>query len=63
MRRMRRTILLMAILISLGGVGYKVAEIVRRVQKDVKSNPIKALDYLPDRASLVVDRYDDRDEV
>lgn len=48
MRRMRRTILLMAILISLGGVGYKVAEIVRRVQKDVKSNPIKALDYLPE---------------
>jgi LPS export ABC transporter protein LptC len=46
--RKRRTILLLAILISLGGVGYKVADIVRRVQKDIKSNPMKALDYLPE---------------
>ena len=45
----------MAILLSLAGVTYKVAEIVRRVQKDVKSNPIKALDYLPESALRLKD--------
>ena len=39
---------MLAILLSLGGVTYKVAEIVRSVQKEVKTNPLKALDYLPD---------------
>ena len=39
---------MLAILISLGGVGYKVAGIVRRVQKDIKANPMKVLDYLPE---------------
>jgi LPS export ABC transporter protein LptC len=55
MRKRRRTILLLAILISLGGIGYKVAEIVRRVQKDIKSNPMKALDYLPESALQIKD--------
>ena len=45
----------MAILLSLAGVTYKVAEIVRRVQKDIKSNPIKALDYLPESALRLKD--------
>ena len=55
MRRTRRSILLLAILISLGGVGYKVAEIVRRVQKDIKANPMKALDYLPESSLQMKD--------
>lgn len=48
MRKTRRSVLLVAILLSLAGVGYKVAEIVRSVQKEIKTNPIKALDYLPE---------------
>jgi LPS export ABC transporter protein LptC len=49
MRRSRRTILLLAILLSLGGVGYKAVEFVQRVQKEAKKNPPpKALDYLPE---------------
>jgi LPS export ABC transporter protein LptC len=55
MRRARRTILLLAILISLGGVGYKVAEIVRRMQKDIKANPMKVLDYLPESSLQMKD--------
>jgi LPS export ABC transporter protein LptC len=50
MRKTRRSILLLVILLSLGGVGYKVAEFVQRVQKDIKRNPLKALDYLPESA-------------
>jgi len=50
MRKTRRSILLLAIFLSLGGVGYKVAEFVQRVQKDIKRNPLKALDYLPESA-------------
>jgi LPS export ABC transporter protein LptC len=45
----------MVILLSLAGVTYKVAQIVRRVQKDVKSNPVKALDYLPESALRLKD--------
>ena len=50
MRKARRTILLLAILLSLGGVGYKATEFVQRVQKEINKNPIKALDYLPESA-------------
>jgi len=46
---------LLAILISLAGVGYKVAEIVRGVQKDIKANPMKVLDYLPESALQIKD--------
>ena len=55
MRRARRSIFLLAIVISLGGVTYKVAEIVRRVQKEIKTNPLKALDYLPEAALQIKD--------
>jgi LPS export ABC transporter protein LptC len=50
MRKVRRSILLLAILLSLGGVGYKTAEFVQRAQKEIKKNPLKALDYLPESA-------------
>lgn len=46
---------MLAIVISLGGVGFKVAEIVGRVQKEIKSNPLKALDYLPESALQIKD--------
>jgi LPS export ABC transporter protein LptC len=55
MRKSRRSILLLAILISLGGVTYKVAEVVRRVEKEVKGNPLNALDYLPESALQLKD--------
>lgn len=50
MRKVRRTILLLAILLSLGGVGYKVTEFVQRAQKEIKQKPLKVLDYLPESA-------------
>jgi LPS export ABC transporter protein LptC len=46
---------LLAIVISLGAVGYKVSEIVRRVQKEVKANPVTALDYLPESSLQIKD--------
>ena len=55
MRKSRRSILLLAILISLGAVTYKVTEVVRRVQKEVKGNPLAALDYLPEAALQMKD--------
>ena len=49
MRKWRRVILLVAILISLGGVGYKVAESIWIMKaREFKKNPLKALDYLPE---------------
>jgi LPS export ABC transporter protein LptC len=48
MRKARRSILLAAILISLAAITYKVSDILRRVHKEVKANPVKALDYLPE---------------
>lgn len=50
MRKIRRSILLSVILLSLAGVAFKVTEIVRRTQKEIRSNPVKALDYLPESA-------------
>jgi LPS export ABC transporter protein LptC len=55
MRRARRSILLLAIFLSLAGVTYKVTEIIRRVQREIKSSPVKALDYLPDSALRLKD--------
>lgn len=50
MRKTRRSFLLLVILLSLVAVGYKVNAILRNVQKEMKSNPMKALDYLPESA-------------
>jgi LPS export ABC transporter protein LptC len=55
MRRTRRYILLAAILITLGGVTYKVTEIVGRMKKEIKANPLPALDYLPESALQIKD--------
>jgi LPS export ABC transporter protein LptC len=51
MRRRHRVILLMVICISLGAVAYKVGENIWIMKvKEIKKNPLKALDYLPESA-------------
>lgn len=49
MRRYRRLILLIAIFLSLGGVGYKVTQtLLTQRLRELQKNPLKALDYLPE---------------
>lgn len=55
MRKTKRYILLATIVLILGGVGYKVREMVQRVQKDIKSNPIDLLNQLPESALQIKD--------
>jgi LPS export ABC transporter protein LptC len=51
MRRRKRLILLIVIFISLGGVAYKVAESIWIMKaQEIRKNPLKALDYLPESA-------------
>src|SRR5574341_353607 len=56
MRRYRRLILLLGIFLSLGGVGYKVAQTLwlQRL-REFRTNPLKALDYLPEAALKMKD--------
>jgi LPS export ABC transporter protein LptC len=51
MRKTRRWILLLAIFLSLGGVAYKVTETVQ----EIKKNPLKVLDYLPESSLQMKD--------
>jgi len=55
MRKFRRSVLLLVIFLSLGGVGYKVYDIVRGMQGQIKKNPLKALEYLPESALQMKD--------
>jgi LPS export ABC transporter protein LptC len=55
MRKTRRWILLLAIFLSLGGVAYKVTETVQGMKKEIKKNPLKALDYLPESSLQMKD--------
>lgn len=55
MRKSRRYFLLAAALLILGGIAYKVSEISGRLQKEVKANPLAALDYLPESALQIKD--------
>ena len=56
MRKRRRLILLVVIFLSLGGVGYKVAESIWAMKvNEIRRNPLKALDYLPDSALQIKD--------
>jgi LPS export ABC transporter protein LptC len=50
MRKTRRFILLLTILASLGGVAYKVTDTVQSMKQEIKKNPLKVLDYLPESA-------------
>lgn len=54
--RKKRFLLLVAILASLGAVGYKVAaEIWSNKLRDVRENPIQLLDHLPESALRIKD--------
>jgi LPS export ABC transporter protein LptC len=56
MRKVRRLILLLAIVLSLGGVGYKVTEtIIANKVRAIRNNPLEALDYLPEAALHIKD--------
>jgi LPS export ABC transporter protein LptC len=56
MRKRKRLVLLALILLSLGGVAYKVAESIWVMNvREVKRDPLKALDYLPESALRIKD--------
>jgi LPS export ABC transporter protein LptC len=56
MRKSRRLILLLAIFLSLGAVVYKVVDsIVMSKAREIRENPLKALDYLPESALRIKD--------
>ncbi len=56
MRKPRRLILLVVILAALGGVGYKVSQaIITNKIREIKKNPLQALEYLPDSALRMKD--------
>jgi len=48
MRKIRRGLLLAAILLSLGAVTYKVADVVQKMKKIDSKKPLAVLDALPD---------------
>jgi LPS export ABC transporter protein LptC len=54
-RKTTRLVLLIAIVAALGGVGYKVAEQIWVMKREIKKNPLKALDYLPEAALQIKD--------
>jgi LPS export ABC transporter protein LptC len=56
MRKRNRLILLLVIFIALGGVVYKVAESILIMKaQEIRKNPLKALEYLPDSALNIRD--------
>jgi LPS export ABC transporter protein LptC len=55
MRKSRRLVLLLAVFLSLGGIAYKVFETVSSGQREIRKNPLKALNYLPESALHVKD--------
>ena len=56
MRKRKRLILLVVIFLSLAGLGYKVAESIWAMKvNEIRRNPLKALDYLPDSALQIKD--------
>jgi len=50
MRKVRRSLFALVILVSLGAVGYKIYDSINSVKREIKKNPIKALEYLPESA-------------
>lgn len=55
-RKRKRLVLLLAIFVILGGVGYKVAEQIWLMKiREIRKNPLKALDYLPESALQIKD--------
>ena len=48
MRKTRRALLLAVILLSLGGVAYKISDVMRLMRKEAVKNPVAVLDVMPD---------------
>ena len=55
MRKTRRAILLAVILLSLGGVAFKVAQVVQRMTQGDEKNPVAMLNALPDAVLHIKD--------
>jgi len=55
MRKTRRAILLAVILLSLGGVAFKVAEVVQKMKNVDVKNPVALLDALPESTLHIKD--------
>ena len=56
MRRRNRLILLVVIFLSLGGVAYKVGESLWIMKaEEIRKDPLKALEYLPESALQMKD--------
>jgi LPS export ABC transporter protein LptC len=50
MRKIRRSVLLLAVFLALGGVAYKVKDTVSQAKREIRKNPLKILDYMPESA-------------
>jgi LPS export ABC transporter protein LptC len=50
MYKSRRAVLATAIVLSLFGVAYKVYDSIQSAKQEIRKNPLKALDYLPESA-------------
>jgi LPS export ABC transporter protein LptC len=50
MRKIRRSVLLLAVFLALGGLAYKVIDTVSQGQREIRKTPLKILDYMPDSA-------------
>jgi len=55
MRKIRRTLLLIIIILSLGAVTYKVTDVVRQMKKLALKSPVAVLDSLPDSVLNIKD--------
>ena len=56
MRKRKRLFLLVVIFLSLGGVAYKVAESIWVMKaREIRRDPLKAVDYLPESALRIKD--------
>lgn len=56
MRKKRRLILLAVIVLAIGGVAYKVGESIWAAKaREIRKNPLKALDYVPQAALKIKD--------
>jgi len=55
MRKIRRALLLAVIFLSLGGVAFKVTNVIDKMRKDVVKNPVAVLDALPESTLHIKD--------
>ncbi len=55
MRKTRRALLLAVILLSLGGVAYKIVDVMRQMTRVAVKNPVAVLDALPEATLHIKD--------